>query len=165
MPTKPTRDSRPSSPGAIRRGRARPTVSGSRAPLTVWGILLLAGGILTWSVIPRSRPDVPDVWKVSAASSATESQMISTIRELGSDSPTLLRLEWPEHPAAVEYRIRFRTSDGAPGPTPLAVRSSVFLYDLQSDVLALPRVFEWEVTAVLPDGSEIVSPWRRHPAR
>jgi hypothetical protein len=131
----------------------------------MWGILLLTGGVLAWAATPRERATLPDVWKVTVAGTDAQAEMRSQIRDLGDGTSPLLRLEWPEHPDAEQYRIRFRGIDGAPGPSPLAVQSHVFLYDLRSDVLRLPDEFEWEVTAVLPDGSEVVSPWRRHPER
>ena len=37
----------------------------------------------------------------------------------------------------------------------------MFLYDLRSNVLHLPDTFEWDVTAELPDGSEVVTPSKR----
>jgi len=163
MSTRPG-DDRPDEAPVIRRGRARPSLDTRRPfPLAMWGILLVTGGVLTWAVIPHRRPPVPDVWRISAV--GADAQMTSTIRDPGHGAAPLLRLEWPAHPQAVEYRLRFRALDGTPGPTPLAVPTPVFLYDLHSDVLRLPREFEWEVTAVLPDGSEVVSPWRRHPSR
>jgi hypothetical protein len=36
----------------------------------------------------------------------------------------------------------------------------VFLYDLASNVLGLPSRFTWQVTALMADGSEVVSPAR-----
>jgi hypothetical protein len=160
------RQRRSSSPGAIRRGRARPHLATRRPfPPAAWGILLVAGGVLAWAAIPHHHTTLPAVWKVSAADTDAQSEMRSQIRQLGGDSSSLLRLEWPEHPRAVKYRIRFRTDDGTPSPAPLEIPSPVFLYDLHSNVLQLPRDFDWEVTAVLRDGSEIVSPWCHHPER
>ncbi len=147
----------------IRRGRARPSVRrGAGLSLAAWGVLLLAGGIATWSSIPRGAASIPEMWNPTIVSADASSQMTSVLRQLPSGAAPLLRLEWPEHPGAVEYRIRFRSGEG-PTPPALAVQSPVFLYDLQSNVLRLPAEFQWEVAAVLRDGSEVVSPWRSYP--
>lgn len=154
-----------SSDARIRRGRARPTVRrGAGLSIAAWGGLLLAGGIATWSSIARSPASIPDMWNPTVASADASARMTSALRQLSSGAKPLLRLEWPEHPGAQEYRIRFRSADG-PTPTALAVQSPVFLYDLQSDVLRLPDEFEWAVAAVLRDGSEVASPWRAYPER
>ena len=79
------------------------------------------------------------------------------VRPGGGVQGDLLRLEWPQHPRAQEYQIRFRDSGGS-GPAPVTVSGTVFLYDMKSNALRLPEKFTWEVSAVLPDGSEIVTP-------
>ncbi len=147
----------------IRRLRARPTLNAGRhlAGL-LWGVLLVLGGVSVWNSIRTADPEVPDVWRVSLASPDAAGGMTSAIRTMGNDRPAVLRLEWPSHPNAVEYRLRFR-ADGSVAPPPVAVQRPVFLYDLESDVLRLPPEFEWEVAAVLSDGSEVVSPWRSYP--
>ncbi|GJM45323.1 MAG: hypothetical protein DHS20C21_21650 [Gemmatimonadota bacterium] len=137
---------------------------GPELSFTAWGVLLLVGGVATWSSIARKPTPVPTVWNPTVAAANATSQMTSALRHVSSGAPTLLRLEWPEHPGATEYRIYFRGADGRRPPT-LSVRSSVFLYDLESNVLRLPARFEWEVAAVLEDGSEVVSPWRTYPDR
>jgi hypothetical protein len=76
----------------------------------------------------------------------------------------LLRLWWPVHPLAREYRLTFRGPAGG-GPDPVNVRGNIFLYDLDSNALQLPAEFTWEVAAVLPDGTEVRSPPRSYPAR
>ncbi len=153
----PNEPSRP-----IRRGRPRPSVRAqSSQRLFVWGVIFVAGGVAVWASISKPTGEVPAVWRVSSANADAASQMTSVIRELGSDAPDLLRLEWPAHPSATEYRIRFQSERGQLAP--VSVRSPVFLYDLESNVLRLPSSFEWEVAAVLPDGSEVVSPWRSYP--
>ena len=85
----------------------------------------------------------------------------SGTRTTGTDQGDLLRLEWPPHPRAQGYVLRFMDRYGN-GPAPLPVQGTVFLYDLESDVLALPREFEWEVSALLPDGSHVVTPRSRY---
>ena len=145
----------------IRRGRARPAFRlGSGLSRLAWGGLLVAGGIATWGSVGEEPAPLPEVWNPTAASADASSRMTSALRNVG--AAPLLRLEWPEHPGAVEYRIRFRGGSFST-PTALAVQSPVFVYDLESDVLRLPDEFQWEVAAVLADGSEVVSPWRTYP--
>lgn len=152
-------------PSAIRRGRARATVSGARpwTPL-LWGVLLVAGGVLTWKTVPR--PGSPHEWSGPVSSSVEASAMggmTSGIRSLGTEAPALLRMEWPAQAGAVEYRIHFQV-DGQPIASPLTSPTPVFLYDLESNPFGLPDRFDWAVTAVFPNGREVTSPWRTHPA-
>jgi hypothetical protein len=148
----------------IQARRARPSFRADRRVVRLlWGFLLVLGGSLVWNSISRQDPEVADVWRISLASPDASAGMTSAIRRLDSDRPALLRLEWPAHPNAVEYHLRFRSGTNA-APPPVAVQRPVFLYDLESDVLRLPDRFDWEVAAVLPDGSEVVSPWRSYPS-
>jgi hypothetical protein len=152
----------------IRRGRARPTVSGTRSlPPLVWGLLLVAGGFLTWKAVPRH--EAAPAWIASAGPATTASVagpaaggMTSGIEELR-ETPPLLRMEWPAQPGASGYRILFHV-DGEAIASPLTSPTPVFLYDLDSNILGLPDRFDWAVSAVLPDGREIVSPWQHHSA-
>jgi len=123
-----------------------------------WGILLLAGGIATWQSISE-RERLPVAWRQSAGEGAA-AQLQAELRPGGARRGDLLRLEWPAHPSASSYRVRFAAGDGNPR-APISVPGTVFLYDLDSNVLRIPRDFEWEVSAVLEDGSEVVTPAQR----
>ena len=125
----------------------------------LWGVVLLGGGIVVWSS-SRGRVDpVPGVWKETSGPAGPVSELRNDVRTSGPDQGDLLRLEWPTHPRAESYLLRFQ-GEGRP-PIPVPVQGNVFLYDLQSDVLRLPRDLEWEVSAILADGSEVVTPSRR----
>jgi len=126
---------------------------------TLWGGVFLAGGVAVWMAVPRVDHPVATAWRASEASPGRE--LRSEIRA-GAGEPALLKLEWPAYPEAQGYRLRFRDAEGRTLP-PVTVESTVFLYDLGSDVLDLPSSFEWEVAAVLRDGSEVVAPPRVHP--
>ncbi|MEZ5064230.1 MAG: hypothetical protein R3B81_05815 [bacterium] len=128
----------------------------------LFGLLLLSGGVAVYgSVRGDGADEVPKAWRQVDGPDAPATAMVSEVKTDGSNG-SLLRLEWPAHPKAESYRIRFIDARGA-GPAEVPVQSNVFLYDLSSDVLHLPRTFDWIVTAVLPDGSEIVTPKRHHP--
>lgn len=120
-----------------------------RAPV-VWGIVLLAGGVAAWHSIV-DRETVPEAWQETAGPTGPASHMAAELRSGGPSD--LLRLKWPAHPSARSYEVRF---EGAPAP--VTVQGTVFLYDLQSNVLNLPSDFDWQVSAVLSDGSEVVTP-------
>jgi hypothetical protein len=90
------------------------------------------------------------------------SGLASVIRAGGREQNELLRIEWPAHPRAERYLLRFLDESGR-GPAPVTVQGTVFLYDLESDVFHLPSTFQWEVTAVLTDGSHVVTPASRFP--
>jgi len=132
-----------------------------RNPIPLWGALFLVGGAVIWFSLsgPRREPAVPDVWHETRGEE-TAVQLQSELRPGGDVHGDLLKLEWPAHPNAREYRVRFRDARGA-GPAPVVVQGNVFLYDLRSNALHLPPAFTWDVTAVLPDGSEVVTPPRR----
>jgi hypothetical protein len=129
----------------------------------LFGLLLLSGGIATWGVA-RSGGErgVPDVWNETSGPDAPVVRMVSELKPAGPAQGKLLRLEWPEHPRAETYRIRF-TDAGGYGPAPVPVQSTVFLYDMDTNVLNLPTHFDWTVIAVLPDGSEVITPQRSYP--
>lgn len=118
---------------------------------------------MVWSSI-RGGGDarVPEVWNEATGPSGPTDEMQSALRPAGPTQGSLLRLEWPSHPNAESYRIQFLDSRGL-GPAPVPVQSTVFMYDMRSNVLNLPSEFEWVVVAILPDGSEIVTPPRRYP--
>ncbi|MBZ0266723.1 hypothetical protein K8I85_01075 [bacterium] len=159
------RPSKPSpSPEAIRRGRARPTVSRARSlSLVLWGALLAAGGFLAWRSVPDGTTGLPAAWTGRATSADVAGpRMLSGIQDAAGGGQPLLRMEWPEVAGAEEYRILFRV-DGQAVARPLPTGSPVFLYDLESNVLGLPDRFDWSVSAVMRDGREIVSPWQQHP--
>lgn len=150
MNRRPASPSLPRSTPADRSARSR-----TRA---FWGAVLLAGGLATWHSIP-SREAVPEVWRETAGPGGT-ADLAAELRPGDSRGGELLRLEWPAHPRARSYRVRFAGTGGRPRP-PIPVQGTVFLYDLRSDVLQLHRDFEWDVSAVLPDGNEVVTPTRR----
>ena len=128
----------------------------------VWGALFVLGGIAIWASLGRRSEPLPEVWKQTAQEERSVGALEAEVRPGGGRQGDLLRLEWPAHPSAKGYRVRFVTQDGY-GPAPVTLSSTVFLYDLATNVLHLPEAFDWEVTAVLADGSEIVSPPRRYP--
>jgi hypothetical protein len=131
----------------------------------LWGLLLFAGGVLTWRALPHGA-DSPTAWRDPAGSATTASvvaSMSSGIEEMGTRSPALLRMEWPAQRGATGYRIHFQVDDQAIA-NPLTSPTPIFLYDLDSNPLALPDRFDWAVTAVFPDGHEVISPWQRHAA-
>ena len=124
-----------------------------------WGVVFLCGGIAVWSSIRGRSDPVPEVWKATSGPAGRASRMESDVRKSGPHPGDLLRLEWPPHPGAQSYLLRIRGEGRA--PISVNVSGNVFLYDLQSDVLHLPRELEWEVSAVLADGSQAVTPSRR----
>jgi hypothetical protein len=128
----------------------------------IWGALLLLGGLGVWWSLPRGSEDVPDAWKESRGPRAGAETLVAETRRPDPAAGQLLRLEWPAHPRAEGYIVRFQDEKGL-GPAPVPVQGTVFLYDLQSNVLHLPEVFEWEVLARLPDGSHVVTPLQRYP--
>jgi hypothetical protein len=125
----------------------------------VWGIVLLAGGLAAWNSV-EERQAVPEAWRETAGPEGPATHMAAELRPGGPRQGDLLRLEWPEHPLASSYSVRFEGADGR-GRTPVTVQGTVFLYDLRSNVLHLPNDFDWEVSAVLSDGSEVVTPAQR----
>ena len=127
----------------------------------LWGLVFAAGGIAVWIAAPAGKR-APSPWGQVLEAGAGGEGMGSYVRWT-EGQPEILRLEWPAHPNARSYRLRFRSLDGAPLP-PVTLQNTVFLYDLRRDVLDLPESFEWEVAAVLQDGSEIVAPPRTHPS-
>ena len=163
----------PPSPGpattGIRPTRAGVSVSVSRTRVpgalvpVLWGLVFLAGGLAVWSSIPHTGDSLAAPWKASSDPAAAARQMVSEVHASAGE-PGLLKLEWPAHPDARGYRIRIRDNQGR-ALAPVSVQSSVFLYDLSSDVLGLPDSFEWEVSAVLRDGTEVVTPPQVHSTR
>jgi hypothetical protein len=129
----------------------------------VWGALFLVGGIALWMAVPGTggSSHVPEVWRETTGPATTDA-MQSNVRTGGALQGDLLRLEWPSHPHAHQYRLRFLDTSGN-GPAPVTVQGTVFLYDMRSNALHLPPSFTWEVTAVLTDGSEVVTPRRLFP--
>ena len=160
----------PPSPGlattGIRPTRARVSVSVTRTRIpgalipVLWGLVFLLGGVAVWSSIPHSADPLAAPWKASSDPTMAARQMTSEVHA-NAGGPGLLKLEWPAHPDARGYRIRFHDTEGR-ALAPVTVQSSVFLYDLRSDVLGLPDSFEWEVSAVLRDGTEVVTPPQVH---
>jgi hypothetical protein len=146
--------------------RARPSLTwpGARVPAALipvlWGGVFLAGGIAVWMTVPRPNAPLAPPWRAGADPSLAVQDLTSAVRG-GAGEPDLLKLEWPAHPDARGYRLRFRDAAGHPRP-PVTVESNVFLYDLKRDVLDLPESFQWEVSAILDDGSEVVAPPRTH---
>jgi hypothetical protein len=128
----------------------------------LWGLLFVVGGITVWLSIPRPDEDLPGAWKQTAGAEVAPTELVSSVRPGGARQGSLLRLEWPAHPTATGYRLRFRTPDGTARP-PVTVQGTVFLYDLHSNALRLPSEFEWQVSAELADGSEILTPAQRFP--
>jgi hypothetical protein len=123
----------------------------------VWSVLFLVGGGLILYTLPdRSNDAIPDVWSPTATSDVTALQ--TEVRAGGEQQGDLLRLTWPAHPEAESYRVQFATN--GIGLMPISVNGNVFLYDLASNVLGLPSRFTWQVTALMADGSEVVSPAR-----
>jgi len=135
--------------------------SGKMLP-ALWGVLFIVGGLVVWSSISRDDSGMPEVWRETADPAHPERHLVSATRASENPQGDLLRMEWPAHPQAQHYLVRFRDANGR-GPAPVSVQGTVFLYDLNSDVLHLPSRFEWEVTAVLVDGSHVVTPSRRFP--
>jgi hypothetical protein len=121
--------------------------------------VLLAGGLATWSAIAEPER-LPEAWHVTAGPDGPATHMTAEVRPGGPRQSDLLRLEWPPHPSAASYIVRVEGDDGRKS-SPIAVRGTVFLYDLDLNVLRFPRSFTWKVSAVLPDGSEVVTPARR----
>ncbi|NNE43329.1 MAG: hypothetical protein HKN12_03905 [Gemmatimonadetes bacterium] len=152
----PPRPRRGANPRNRATGRSTPRRQG--LPPLVFGGLLLLGGVALWVAIsPPGSGSVPEVWDGVADEAVATDGLRTEVRPGGGVQGDLLRLEWPEHPRAEKYQIRFRDSGGS-GPAPVTVSGTVFLYDLKSNALRLPEKFTWEVSAVLPDGSEIVTP-------
>ena len=148
-------------PRASSRPSATPDSRRRVLPL-LWGVLFVLGGITVWLSIPRSDEDLPEAWKQTSGPEDAPTEMVSSVRPGGALQGSLLRLEWPAHPHATGYRLRFRMPNGAARP-PVTVQGTVFLYDLQSNALRLPSEFEWQVSAELADGSEILTPAQRFP--
>lgn len=173
MPEQP-QELNPSAPVAttgIRSRRARISLAApgrGRIPAALvpvlWGAVFLAGGLAVLSAVPRSRDRLAALWKASSEPAAAAREMISEVHAATVGGDALLKLEWPSHPDARGYRIRFRDAEGH-ALAPVTVEQSVFLYDLKSDVLGLPDSFEWEVSAVLGDGTEVVAPPQVHSTR
>jgi hypothetical protein len=154
-PPSPTPDS---APAAARR---------PRVPSGAWGALLFLGGALVWASVPDpvDRGSLPEVWRGTGEPRAAADALQAGLRPGRTRGRgDLLRLSWPAHPLAREYRLTFRLPGGG-GPEPVTVRGNIFLYDLDSNALRLPAEFTWEVAAVLPDGSEVRSPARSYPPR
>jgi hypothetical protein len=126
----------------------------------LWGVLFLSGGVAVWFATSKKPETLAEPWRESSSSVAG---LTSDTRPNGGEQSNLLRLEWPAHPRAEGYLIRFLDRNGN-GPAPIPVQGSVFLYDMQSDVLNLPDRFLWEVTALLSDGTKVVTPPCPHPA-
>lgn len=126
----------------------------------LFGMLLVAGGVAVWGSVRGDRAAVPEAWDETTGPNGPAAHMVAQVKPSG--PATLLRLEWPAHPAADGYRIRFLDERGV-GPAAVPVQSTVFLYDMQTNVLHLPSRFDWVVTAILPDGSEVVTPTRSYP--
>lgn len=125
----------------------------------VWSILFLVGGGLILYTLPnRSEESVPDVWDPAATGAVVA--LKTDVRSGGEQQGDLLRLTWPAHPEAESYRVQFAANGIA--MTPVEALGNVFLYDLKSNVLGLPSQFTWQVTAVMADGSEVVSPMREY---
>ncbi|MGH2570680.1 MAG: hypothetical protein ACRDGR_05600 [bacterium] len=124
-----------------------------------WGIVLFAGGVATWCSIEEPQV-VPEAWRVTSGPDGPTTHMTAEVRPGGPRQSDLLRLEWPPHPNATAYFVRFEEHDGR-SAAPIPVRGTVFLYDLDVNALRLPRSFAWEVGAVLRDGSEVVTPAKR----
>lgn len=136
----------------------------TRVPAWAWGALLLFGGALVWASVPGPavRETVPKVWRETVAPEAAARDLESDVRPGATRGRgDLLKLWWPAHPLAREYRIAFRGSDGEDCGA-VTIRGNIFLYDLDSNGLRLPAEFTWEVIAVLPDRSEVRTPPRRH---
>lgn len=123
----------------------------------VLGLLFVAAGGIVWSTLTEKTVKVPATWQESRGTSAPAEGMSASIRPAGPGQGDLLRLEWPAHPKAESYLVRF---DGANGfkASPIPVLGSVFLYDLKSNVFGLPDTFRWSVTAVMSDGEEVATP-------
>jgi hypothetical protein len=108
---------------------------------------------------------LPEVWRGTTEPDAAAEALQSGLRPgAARGHGDLLRLWWPVHPLALEYRLTFRGAAGEDS-APVSVRGNIFLYDLDSNALHLPAEFTWEVAAVLPDGTEVRSPPRSYPAR
>ena len=139
----------------------------AHVPPVAWGALLLFGGVLVWASVPgpAAHGSVPEVWRGTGEPAAAVQELQSGLRPgAARGHGDLLRLWWPEHPLAEEYRLTFHGPAG--GTTgPVTVRGNIFLYDMDSNALHLPAEFLWEVAAVLPDGSEVRSPARSFPPR
>jgi len=148
---------------------ARDPAASPRAhvPSAAWGALLILGGALVWASVPgpAAHGSLPEVWRGTGESAAAVQELQSGLRPgAARGHGDLLRLWWPEHPLAREYRLTFHGPAGQ-STGPVSVRGNIFLYDLDSNALRLPAEFAWEVSAVLPDGSEVLSPARSYPAR
>jgi hypothetical protein len=128
--------------------------------------VLVAGGIALWTSRPVPPPgaEVPPAWCGTVAGTDASAALRTEVRSGAADEGDLLRLEWPAHPHAREYRVRFVDEDGAE-TSPVTVQGNVLLYDLRADALALPPRFRWDVTAVLQDGSEALTPPGEFPGR
>jgi hypothetical protein len=112
-----------------------------------------------WSAI-EERERLPDEWCATTGPDGPAARMSAEVRPGGPRQSDLLRLEWPPHPSATSYLVHFRRSDGRKA-SPIEMRGTVFLYDLDANAMRLPMSFVWEVSALLPDGSEVVTPARR----
>lgn len=168
QPVDSTPTAGPSTTG-IRPGRARVSVIAPRARVpaaaapVLWGAVFLLGGMAVFSTVPRTGDPLAEPWKASTDPTAAAREMMSAVHASAGEAG-LLKLEWPAHPEARGYRVRFRDPQGHV-LAPVTVDHNVFLYDLESDVLGLPDDFEWQVSAVLRDGTEVVTPPKVHSAR
>lgn len=139
----------------------------TRVPALAWGALLIFGGAAVWASVPGPAEGrgVPDVWRGTGEPAAAARELQADVREGATHARgDLLKLWWPAHPRAESYRITFDGA-GMEAPVSVKVRSNLFLYALDSNALHLPPEFTWEVAAVLPDGSEVMTPPRRYPGR
>jgi hypothetical protein len=120
-----------------------------------YGLLLVGAGCFAWSVLSDKRPSVPKAWQGAGANSPAAA-LHAGIRSAGPGQGDLLRLEWPAHPKAESYIVKFEGVNGF-ASSPIPVLGNVFLYDLKSDVFALPESFRWSVTAVMADGTQVTT--------
>jgi hypothetical protein len=106
-------------------------------------------------VLTDKRPSVPKAWQ-GAPEAGPSAALQASVRSAGPTQGELLRLEWPSHPTAESYVVRFEGVNGFE-TSPIPVLGNVFLYDLRSDVFALPESFRWSVTAVMADGTQVTT--------
>ncbi|HMB69205.1 MAG TPA: hypothetical protein VKU85_07825, partial [bacterium] len=110
-PSPPARSIAPRDPAAPPR---------SHVPPAAWGALLLFGGVLVWASVPgpAAHGSLPAVWRGTGEPTAAAQELQSGLRPgAARGHGDLLRLWWPEHPLAEEYRLHFRGAGGeAVGP-------------------------------------------------
>jgi hypothetical protein len=121
-----------------------------------YGLLLVGAGIFVWSILSDDRPSVPKAWQGSAPEGSAGGTLQASVRSAGPGQGDLLRLEWPAHPKAESYVVRFEGVNGF-ATSPIPILGNVFLYDLKSDVFNLPDAFRWSVTAVMADGMQVTT--------